>query len=182
MPRLNSQVKERIEKLDYAELHEIVVKLASREKFVYDFIVVNYLDKDYGEKELFETAKNDLVIISKKYYKGFSEQLRLANMLGACIKRINEFTRVSKNRVLEAELLLYTLDFPFSLSTNLFGTCFTTYDTKVAIIMKRLINLVNKHLHVDYRIEYQKIINEYLQILHRTSRHIDTVYNMPVAI
>jgi hypothetical protein len=64
----------------------------------------------------------------------------------------------------------------------MFGTCFTQYDTKVAMIVKRLLNIVTKKMHEDYRIEYEETINEYLQILHRTSSHIDTIYNLPKAI
>ena len=182
MPRLDKETKERIKNLDYKELQDIVLKLATKEKSSYDYIFVNYLDKEFGEKELFEMAKADLEMIFLKRYKGFSEQLQIANMLGACIKRINEFTKISKNKLFEADLLLYVLEIPFSLTTNMFGTCFTQYDTKVAIIIKRLINVVTKKLHEDYRIEYDETINDYLKILHRTSSHIDTVYNLPKAI
>jgi hypothetical protein len=182
MPRLDSEIKEQIKMLNYSELLDIVMKLASKEKLVFDFIMTYYLDREYGEKELFETTKTDLEIIFRKRYKGFSDQLQIANMLGACIKRINEFTKISKNKALEAELLLYILEIPFSLTTNMFGTCFTQYDTKVAIIVKRIINIVTKNLHEDYRIEYVDIINDYLQILHRTSSHINAVSNLPKAI
>lgn len=182
MPRLDKETKERIKKLEYEELQDIVLKLSSKEKSVYEYVFANYLDKEFGEKELFETTKADLEIIFRKRYKGFSEQLQIANMLTACIKRINEFTKISKNKMFEADLLLYILEVPFSLTTKMFGTCFTQYDTKVAMIVKRLINLVTKKLHEDYRIEYEETINDYLQILHRTSSHIDTVYNLPKAI
>jgi len=182
MPRIDAETKERIKKLDYTVLQELVIKLASKEKSVYDFILINYLDKELAERELFEETKADLEIIFRKRYKGFSEQLQIANMLGACIKRINEFTKISKNRTFEADLLLYILDIPFSNPDNMFGTCFTQYDSKVAIIVKRLINVVTKKLHEDYRIEYEETINGYLQTLHRTSRHIETVYNMPETI
>lgn len=182
MPRLNKEIKEQIRNLNAAELQEIVLKLASKEKLVFDYILTNYLDKESGEKELFEKTKTDLELIFRKRHNGFSEQLQLSNMLGACIKRINEFTKISKNKVLEADLLLHILEIPFSLTTNMFGTCFTQYDTKVAVIVKRLINIVTKKIHEDYRIEYETVINDYLQILHRTSSHIDTVYNLPKAI
>lgn len=182
MSRLDKETKESIKKLEYTELQDIVLKLSAKEKSVYDYVFANYLDKEFGEKELFETTKADLEVIFRKRYIGFSEQLQIANMLTACIKRINEFTKISKNKMFEADLLLHILEIPFSLSTNMFGTCFTQYDTKVAMIVKRLINLVTKKLHEDYRIEYEETINDYLQILHRTSSHIDTVYNLPKAI
>lgn len=182
MPRLDKETKEKITNLEYKELQDIVLKLASKEKSVYDYVFINYLDREFGEKELFEATKADLEIIFRKRYKGGAVQLQIANMLGVCIKRINEFTKVSKNKTFEADLLLYILEIPFSLTTNIFGTCFTQYDTKVAMIVKRLINVVTNKLHEDYRIEYEETLNDYLQILHSTSRHIDTVYNLPKAI
>jgi len=106
MPGLDKETKERIERLNLKDLQDIVLSLASKEKKAYDFILINYLDKEFGEQDLFEATKADLEMIFRKRHKGFSEELQIANMLGACIKRINEFTRISKNKVLEAELLL----------------------------------------------------------------------------
>ena len=107
MPRLDKETKEQIKKLNHSDLQDIVLKLASKDKSVYDYILANYLDKEYGEKDLFEATKVDLEIIFQKKHKGYSEQLKVANMLGACIKRINEFTKISKNKVYEADLLFH---------------------------------------------------------------------------
>lgn len=182
MPRLDSELKEQIRNLDFNILNEIVLKLIAKEQWAYDFVLLNYLDKDAGEKDLFTKTKIDLDLIFRKRHKGFSEELQVANMLKECIKRVNMFTKISKNKVLEADLLLYILKVPFSLSVNMFGTCFTQYDTKVAIIVKRLLNLVTNKLHDDYKAEYIPLINEYLEVLHRTSNHIDTVYGLPIKI
>jgi len=182
MPRLSPEEKAQIKSLSLEDLKQIVIKIAAKDKSVYDFLLVNYLDKASGEQALYEQTIADLDQLFRKGYRGFSEELQLANMLGACIKRINEFTKVSKNKVMEADLLVYILEVPFSLSTNLFCTCFTQYNTKVAQIVKRLITLVTKKLHEDYRIEYRDKINGYLQVLHRTSSHIDIIYSLPRAI
>ncbi|MCB9226608.1 MAG: hypothetical protein R2777_00430 [Chitinophagales bacterium] len=182
MPKLSKEIKEQIDKLSCKDLKDIVVKTAAKEKSVYDYLLINYLDKEYGENDLFDETKNDLEVIFRKRYKGFSQELQLANMLAACIKRINEFSKHTKNKVYEADLLLFVLEVPFSLTTNLLGTCFTQYDTKVAMILKRLINVVEKKLHEDYKVDYKTPINDYLKILHKTSDHINTVYNLPLAI
>lgn len=182
MPRLSSEIKEQIKNLDTKELQEIVLKMAAKEKLVYDFVVTNYLNKEYGEEELFEETKDDLEMLSLISYKGISVQIRVAKMLGNCIKRINEFTKVSKNKKYEAELLMYALQFSFSLPPNEFGTCFTVFDSKTAITLKRLINIVTNQLHPDYQADYAVKINEYLKILHLRSNHIDTVYHMPKSI
>jgi hypothetical protein len=182
MPRLSAEEKAQLKNLPLKDLQQIVLKVAAKEKSIYEYLLVNYLDQESGEQALYEETIADLDLLFSKGYRGFSEQLQLANMLAACIKRINEFTKVSNNKVMEADLLVYVIEVPFSLSTNLFGTCFTRYDSKVAQIVKRLINLVTKKMHEDYKIEYAEKINGYLKVLHRTSSHIDTVYGLPKVI
>ncbi|MFW5793760.1 MAG: hypothetical protein ACOCWC_05705 [Bacteroidota bacterium] len=179
MPRLTSETKEEIKKLSPNKLQEIVLKLAAKDKTAYDFIFVNYLDKDYGEQDLYEEAKEDLNALFFKGYMGRSEQLRMANKLIACIKRVNEFTKTCNNKKLEADLLVYILKEPFSMPADFFGTCFTKFDSKVAQIVKRLITIITKKLHEDYKADYYRDINHYLQILHNRSQHINMVYNMP---
>ena len=95
------------------------------------------------------------------------------------MKRVNEFTKVSKNQVLEADLILYVLAVPFSVDASIFGTCFTAFDSKVVQIVKRLITLVTTKLHSDYLADYQDTINVYLKILHQKSNFLDTVYYLP---
>lgn len=182
MPRISRETKEEIANLSHAELLQIVLKMAAREKSVMDYVMVNYIDKEMGEEVLYEEAIADLNALMIKGYRGFSEQLQWANMLAACIKRINVFTRVSNNKRMEADLLVYLLEVPFSHTPDLFGTCFTRFDTKVAQILKRLITLVTKKLHADYRIEYEDKINNYLKVLHGTSNHLDMIYDMPQSI
>jgi ACT domain-containing protein len=60
MPRLDKDTKEEIKKLSKAELAEIVLKMASKEKSVYNFILLNYLDKENASKELFDETMADL--------------------------------------------------------------------------------------------------------------------------
>jgi hypothetical protein len=176
-----TEIKEQLGALPKSELVGIIVKLAAK-KANYDFLLVNYLDKDSGEKDLYEEARRDIDSLFQKRYKGFSEQLQLANMLGACVKRINEFTAVAKNKKLEADLLMYVLEVPFSLSTNMFGTCFTQYDNKVGLLVRRLITIVTKKLHPDYLVEYKDKLNAYLTILHRTSDFNGNIYLLPKMI
>jgi hypothetical protein len=181
MANRRTEIKEQLNSLHKNDLIDIIVKLAVK-KTNYDFLLVNYLDKDNGEKDLYEEARRDIDSLFRRRYKGFSEQLQLANMLSACAKRVKEFTEVSKNKKFEADLLLYVLEIPFKLSTNIFGTCFTTFDNKVGILIRRLINLVTKKLHPDYLIEYKDKLNSYLAILHRTSDFNDIIYNLPKMI
>jgi len=179
MPRLPADIKEQIKNLSRNELEEIVLKSASKEQSVLDFITINYLDKETGERDLFEKTKTDLDIIFNKRYIGFVEQIRMAKMLPVAMKRVTEFTKVSKNKVLETDLILYVLIIPFSEDESIFGTCFTAFDSKVVQIVKRLITLVTTKLHPDYLADYQDTVNVYLKILHERSGFLDSVYFLP---
>jgi len=182
MPRITSDIKEKIRLISKSDLEKIVLKLAGKDKSVYDYVLVNYIDTECGEQDLFEEARSDLDQLFRKGYKGYSEQLRMANMLAACTNRINEFIKVSKNQKLEADLLMYVLDVPFSGNANIIGTCFSTFDCKTCIMLRRLINVVTSKLHPDYMVDYQDKINRYLEILHRRADHLDSIYALPKSI
>ncbi len=81
MPRISRETKEEIANLSHAELLQIVLKMAAREKSVMDYVMVNYIDKEMGEEVLYEEAIADLNALMIKGYRGFSEQLQWANML-----------------------------------------------------------------------------------------------------
>ncbi len=180
MPRLNSDFMQQIKELTKTELEEIVIKMAAKEKSVHDFVVVKNLEKTSGEQELFEQTKSELNTLFTKGYKGRADEQKLAHMIGACVKRVNEFAEVSTDKNLDGKLLLYVLDNSF-FEENL-GTCFTAYENKLSSLIKRIITLVTKKLHPDYLVEYQEDINNYLNILHKKSNYLDYIYELPKSI
>ena len=178
MVGLSKEEKEQIKSLPKKDLENIIIKLATK-KENYHYLLVNYLDKESGEQELFQEAKADIDKLCTKRYKGFSEQLQIANLIATCVKRISEFSKVSNKKNLEADLILYALEIPFSYHSGMFGTCFTQFDYKTGLLLKRLITIVTKKLHEDYVEDYRVIINEYLNRLHSTSDHLDSIYDLP---
>lgn len=182
MAKPDDKIKEKIKTLSREVLEKLVIKAASNDKVFFDYLLVNYIDREEGEKELYRQAISDLDSLFYKSYKGFSPQLRMANMLSACIKRINEFSKICKNKNLEADLIIYVLEVPFSNSKQMLGTCFTACDYKTGLLVKRLLTLVTKKLHEDYLADYKAKINGYLSILRSTSDHINFIYDMPKMI
>ncbi len=182
MAKVNPEIISKIEKLSKKELEKLVLKAASKDKSFHDYLFVNFADKDFGENDLFKEAKSDIHKLFFKSYKGYSPQLQSANMLSACIKRINEFSKICKNKNLEADLLVFVLDEAFTHDPAFFGTCFTNFDYKAGLILKRLITLVTKKLHEDYLADYKEKINIYLSRLKSTSSHLDFIYHLPEKI
>lgn len=179
MEKMDASIKQAITRLSKKELEKLVLRAAQRHKEFHDYVWVTHADQEFGEAELFEKAKADLEILFRKRYKGFSEELQLANMLAACLKRINEFGRACRNSELELRLILFVLDIPFSLNTSLFCTCFTAYNQKVYLLLRKAVTVLQKKLHVDYRADYEPKLNEYLNIMHRTSGHLNYISNLP---
>ncbi len=179
MPKLDKDYKTQVSLLTNKEKDTIIFKYAAKNKLIYNYIYVNYVDKEHGEQELYEQTKEDVKNLFIKGYKGYSQELRLVNMMIACIKRINEFQKICIHRNLEADLLILLLDEVFGYPTKHFGTYYRRFDTKVGTILKRLINLINTKLHDDFRLEYEDKVNYYLNILHSKSDHIPVVVALP---
>ena len=181
MPRDKAILKVQVNELSKKELVDIVLKLAGK-RYNYEYLLVNFLDKDGGEQTLFEEAKEDIDKLCLKEYKGRTIQHQLVKKLNACTKRIAEFTVETRNKKLETDLVLYVLAMQFANPSKVFGARFSGYDYKVGLLLKRLINLVTKKLHPDYLIDYQDKLNEFLSKLHHTSNRINTIYDLPQQI
>jgi len=181
MSRDKAILKEQVAELSKKELVDIVIKLAAK-RYNYEFLLVNFLDKDGGEQTLFEEAKEDIDQLCLKEFKGRTIQHQLVKKLNACTKRIGEFTIETKSKKLEADLVLYVLEKQFEHPATIFGARFSGYDYKVGLLLKRLISLVTKKLHPDYLIDYQDNINVFLTKLHHTSSRINTIKELPDSI
>ena len=181
MSRVKAILKEQVTELSKKELVDIVMKLAGK-RYNYEFLLVNFLDKEGGEQTLFEEAREDIDRLCQKEYKGRSVQHQLVKKLNACTKRISEFMVETKSKKLYADLILYVLDMQFSNPAKVFGARFSGYDYKVGLLLKRLISIVTKKLHPDYLIDYQEKINDYLIKLHHTSNRINTIKELPLLI
>jgi len=181
MLRDKAILKEQVAELSKKELVDIVIKLAAK-RYNYEFLLVNFLDKDGGEQTLFEEAKEDIDKLCLKEFKGRTIQHQLVKRLNACTKRIGEFTIETKSKKLEADLVIYVLEKQFEYPIPIFGARFSGYDYKVGLLLKRLISLVTKKLHPDYLIDYQDAINGMLVKLHKTSNRINTIRELPESI
>ncbi|OIP84645.1 MAG: hypothetical protein AUK44_01895 [Porphyromonadaceae bacterium CG2_30_38_12] len=174
-------LKEQLQQLSKTELVTMVLKLSTK-RYNYEYLLVNFLDPESGEQTLFDEAKEAIEQLNEKEYKGRTTQHQLVKKLNACTKRIKEFTVETKNKKLEADLILYVLELQFEQPTKVFGARFSGYDYKVALLLKKLISLVSKKLHPDYFVDYQDVINTFLNKIHHTSNRINTVYELPASL
>ncbi len=178
MAKIDIRIPDLLKGLEKKELEKLVVLAAKKNKEFHDHILINYTDRKDAEQDLFDEALKDINFLRMKSYKGFSKELQYANLLAACHKRINQFEKTSKNKPLTMDLILHVLEPPFSFSAATFHTCFTNYNYRVALLVKKAVTLYKK-LHNDVQSDYTDTLSKYLTILKRESRHLDFVYNMP---
>ncbi len=174
-------LKAQVSELSKKELVDIVLKLSAK-KTNFDFLLINYLDKDGGEQSLFDEVIENIEVLCQKEYKGRTIQHQLVKRLKACTKKMTEFTSSVKNKKLEADLMVYLLDVQFTQSSTVFGARFSGYDYKVGLLLKKLISHVSHKMHPDYLIDYQVKINDFLAKIHRSSNHIQTIKDLPESI
>jgi hypothetical protein len=182
MPRLSKEFKQAISEIPIDELQKLVMQFASKNQEIYDILNLLYFSGNEAEDELFEETIEK--ITDEILFPGERGivQKNLAKAIAKSIGYINHFVKVTKNDIREAELLLNLLDDVFENYTDELGTCWTVFDSKLAITTNRLYNLVTKKLHEDYRIEYAEPMNRFLEILHSKSNHLDYVFSMPKSI
>jgi hypothetical protein len=179
MPLNKTILKEQLAQLPKKELEQMLLKLANK-RFNYEFLLVNFLDPEDGEQTLFDEAKEDILVLHQKEYKGRTLQHQLTKRFIACNKRIVEFTVETKSKKLEADLIEYVLDLQFEGYPAVFGAKYSGYDYKVGLLLKKLINIVTKKMHPDYLIDYQDKINEYVCQLKESSNRIKTIENLTI--
>jgi len=179
MSKITVEFKEAVLSLPVNNLQDAILKYCRKDQAFYDFINLRYLKNKEAEEELFE--KTSAFIRNYIYFPGGRGviQRRLKSGMDKCIKQINHYAIMSANKKREADLLLLLIDSTLEAYTDELGTCFTTFDSKLALTTKRLLSLVTKKLHPDYFIEYEDELNRFLRILHARSSHLDIVYHMP---
>lgn len=75
MSKIAVAISSRMHTLSRKELEKLVLKAASKDKHFHDYLLVNYFDKDYGEQDLFEQAKEDMEVLFKKTTKAMRRKL-----------------------------------------------------------------------------------------------------------
>jgi len=180
--KIDSSIPEALSNLKKEDLLKLVLKAASKDKSFHDYLLVNIGDTELGEEELFQQALAELDLILAKQHKGFTKELRMANALQACNKCVETFGKVCKNKKYELDLIMHLLQKVFYNSQLSFGTCFTNYDYRVTLLLKKAISLLTKKMHEDYKMDYAEEINHYLSMLKSRANYFDFVSALPEKI
>jgi len=179
MPRLSKQFKDAIRQIPTDDLQKLVIELAGKHKEIHDIINVRFVEKEDAGDELFETTKGDIEMEMVLLRGRGPVQKSIASSMAWCVKQINHYAKVTKNKQGEADLLQVLIQKTFDLYVDELGTCWTVFDSKLAVTTKRFYTLVTKNLHEDLLMDYREALNRFLRLLHKNCNHLDFVFDMP---
>ena len=179
MPKITTEFKKDVQDLPVKEPQAAILKFARKDQAFYDFINLQFLNNNEAAEELYEETMG--FIEENILFPGDRGviQKRLKAAIDKCIIQINHYAKVSNNKKGEADLLLLLIETVMEQYADELGTCFTSFDSKLALTSNRLLNLVTKKLHPDYFIEYENDLDRFLRILHNRSNHLNYIYALP---
>lgn len=178
---LTKEFKQQITDLPKEVLAKLVLKIALKDKVFSEYIKLTYFKNEIDENDVFEDYKSKIYSLVSKRYKGYAEEEKAVHFITACNKELINFEKVSKNNERLVELILVVLDIAYNDFGASFGTCFTAYEYKVSLLLKKAIKIITTKMHEDMLIEYKDQINKYL-IQIKTASYLDYINALPKGI
>jgi hypothetical protein len=172
------EIQARVAAMPRRQVENLLVKAMRESDSFYQYVWVNYIDKEAGEAKLYDQYVAEINGLLKKGYRGASEELRAANMLAACKKKVDDFSKVCPAKDKAVELGLYVAGHENTNYPNYAGTCFTKFDYEYFMLFKKIKSLY-KSLHADIQYEYEERLQSILTQLKTHSRHLDYVNDLP---
>jgi hypothetical protein len=176
MKKLSNELIFELEKLSNKNLIKIITRFAKKYSEINDILEYE-LVKSNSEKDLYNQVID--YIETELYYSGRGIiQKEITKKISNCVKKINNFSKLTKSKYYEALGLQYLLKKVFEIFSKDFQTCWTAFDSKVTITAKRYFNLVIS-LHEDYYIEFKDDFENLLKQVKNKCKYIDSAYALP---
>jgi hypothetical protein len=180
--KMSPALKEILMGQDSKKLVSIIQKQANKDTDFLYALKMEYEDKAELEEDLFEDYKSMVHSELNSFTRYKRQELHAFETINNAVKELNNFTKLCKNKKMEADILVMILDHSFKEYQDQLGTYFTKLDNKLFVTFQRLYNLVTKKLHPDLKIEYEEKIKGYYEVLNRECRHLDRVYNFKLEL
>lgn len=163
------------------ELEGLLTLAMRKHDDIFEYVWINYLDKEYGRLDLYEQYLGDINGLLAKGYRGRSDQLRVAARIDACKKHLENFIKAGAEKDKALDLTLFVLEHAAVGYPDMSGTCFTKYDYAYYMLFKKAKSLFYG-LHSDLQLDYRARLQAILSKLKRHSSHLNYVYDLAETI
>ncbi|MBA9076714.1 MULTISPECIES: hypothetical protein [Rufibacter] len=177
MPVPSADFKQALKRLSEKEKEALILRLVRKDAEAYDTLSFELLE-DVTLESLQERSREALHDILFTV-SGRSLSKALSRGLKKAAQEIARYQRVTKDRKGEIDLHLYLLQLIFDNFTGQFDSVYKTFYVATARLVLRSMTLIQKHLHVDYHLEYQETINTFLTDLNGRSKRRQLPFNLP---
>lgn len=178
MPVPSADFKQALKKISEKEKEALILKLVRRDAEAYDMLAFELLE-DVTLETLYERSAETIhdilfTVSGRSLSKALNRGLKKAT------QEIARYYRITKDRKGEIELHLYLLELIFENFTGQFESIYKGFYVATARLVQRTINLILKHLHEDYHLEYQDKLNAFLTDLNSRSKRRQLPFNLPL--
>jgi hypothetical protein len=174
-----ADVKPYLDSLNEKEKDKLIARLLTKNQAELEAIYFQKVASKNDLEDLFADVKAEIEDAMNVYINYGVIQKNLAKGIQKATQAINRYKAIDRRPEKEGELIMYMLEIIFTDFGNEFGTCWTVFDFRVAQAVSKLITIVTKKIHEDYRMDFEDNINRYIKRLKSVASHNDVIYNLP---
>ncbi|SFQ02462.1 hypothetical protein [Hymenobacter arizonensis] len=178
MPVPSPDFKKALKRLSEAEKEALLLRAVRRDAELYETYRYE-LVADVTLAQIQEEAADRIHELFNLAVSGRLLNRSLVKALRASVQEAARARRITKNKQLEVDLLLYVLRQCTDNYSGQFDSVYDGFFNATARLAARLPALVLKHLHEDLWVEYKPELDELLEALHARSKSRHLKFELP---
>ena len=168
-----------LESLSDKQKDKLIIQLLKKDKLLMEKLYFKHMASPQEYDQLYEDFKTQIAQKFNTSYRAHSQELANAKAINEAKRVIDHFTKIDKDPIKEAEMLLMILNVVLNQSDANLGTCWTKYDLTVTQTIRRLITVICNKIHEDHLLDFKPKVDKYLKLLKSHSNFNDFVWDLP---
>ncbi|MCC2548119.1 hypothetical protein LJY25_16840 [Hymenobacter sp. BT175] len=178
MPVPSTDFKKALKRLSDKEKETLLLRAVRRDAELYETLVFELLP-DVTVEQVYAETSDRIHELFNVAVTGRLLNRSLTKALQKAVKEIARARRITKDKRLEIDLMLYTLRLIFDNYTGQFEAPWASFYTGTARLAARTTQLVVQNLHEDLWLEYKSELDNFLTQLHSRSKSRSLKFELP---
>jgi hypothetical protein len=178
MPVPSTDFKKALKQLPDKDKESLLLRAVRRDAELYETLVFELLP-DVTLEQVYEQTADRIHELFNVAVTGRLLNRSLNKALGKATKETARARRVTKDKRLEIDLIMYTLRLIFDNYTGQFDSPYNGFYVSTARMTARAAQLVLTNLHEDLWLEYKSELDDFLTQLHNRSKSHNLRFALP---